>query len=73
MTTIPAERGTDRLRAAPATTFAPCGRRTMWAATYRCPHCGGWHLSRAQTEQEITGRRRAGCGRLVQLITVARA
>lgn len=47
--------------AAFASAYAPCGRRTLWSAAIRCPHCGGVHMSRTRELAQITGLRRTGC------------
>jgi hypothetical protein len=54
-------------------TLPPCGRRSWFAASWPCPWCSGFHLSRARTEAELLGPRRAGCGRLVVLTAAAGA
>lgn len=54
-------------------TMPPCGRRQWFAASWLCPRCSGFHLSRGRTEAELLGPRRAGCGRLVVLTAAAGA
>jgi len=54
-----------------ASVYAPCEGRYLWAFAYICPLCKLGHLGRAKTEAEISGPRRARCGRLV-VIRVAR-
>jgi hypothetical protein len=49
--------------------YAPCGRRRMWAVSFRCPHCGGVHFGRSRAP-DVGGVRRSGCGRLVWLVIV---
>jgi len=48
-----------------ASVYEPCEGRTQWAFAYICPWCRLGHLGRARTEAEVSGPRRARCGRLV--------
>lgn len=52
-------------------TLPPCARRSWYAASWLCPWCDGFHLSRGRTEAELLGPRRAGCGRHVVLTAAA--
>ncbi len=63
--------GTRRSRIAHASLFPPAARRTRYMITYRCPLCDGYHLGYADTRETASGRRAAGCGRIV-VIRVAR-
>ena len=53
---------------APASVFAPRGRRRLWHYTYPCRACGTYHFGRAKALDEVTGVRRAGCGHLVSVM-----
>ena len=61
----------DRPPLAPASVFAPGGRRRSWWYTYPCRTCGTHHFGRAKELGGVTGVRRAGCGHLV-LVMIAR-
>jgi hypothetical protein len=51
-----------------ASVFAPHGRRTWWWYTYACRTCAAHHFGRAPELDQVTGRRKAGCGHLVQIV-----
>lgn len=53
---------------APASVYAPLGRRRWWWYSYRCRSCGAYQLGRAKTLDEVTGVRRAGCGHEVTVM-----
>ncbi len=53
---------------APASAFAPDGRRRLWHYTYGCRVCGSYHFGRSRTLDGVTGVRRAGCGHLVSVM-----
>lgn len=57
----------DGIPAAFASLFAPCGKRSRWAISYRCPRCTGTHLGYSR-DGNAAGLRRSGCGRLVWLV-----
>lgn len=65
------ESSVQRYPVAFASAFAPAGRRSMWAYTLRCPHCGAGHFGRARSQDGVRGLRRTGCGRRV-VVVVAR-
>jgi len=47
---------------APASVYAPLGRRRWWWYAYRCRTCGSYQFGRAKTLDAVTGERKAGCG-----------
>jgi hypothetical protein len=53
---------------APASAFAPSGRRRLWAFTYSCKICEAYHIGRARDIDQVTGLRRAGCGHWVNVM-----
>jgi hypothetical protein len=53
---------------APASVYAPLGRRRYWWYSYRCRACGAYLLGRAKTLETVTGVRRAGCGHQVDVM-----
>lgn len=52
---------------APASVFAPDGRRRLWHFTYPCRVCGSYNFGRSRTLAGVTGLRRATCGHLVSV------
>lgn len=54
-----------------ASVWAPSSRRSRWLGVYQCPHCGQGHVALGAGEDDLTGPRRAGCGRRVDLIGIA--
>lgn len=50
---------------APASVFAPVGRRKGWGYTYQCRTCGAYLFGRAPSLDKVTGERRASCGHRV--------
>lgn len=64
-----AEHGTKvRPPLAPASVYAPLGRRRYWWYAYHCKTCGTYQFGRAKTLDAVTGTRRAGCGHLVSVM-----
>jgi hypothetical protein len=61
--------GTGRKRPplAPASVFAPDGRRRRWHFTYPCRVCGSYNFGRSRMLADVTGLRRATCGHLVSV------
>lgn len=54
---------------ATADIFPPAGSRRWWAGLIRrCPLCQGAHLLRSPEADALTGQRRVGCGRRVEVI-----
>jgi hypothetical protein len=53
---------------APASVYAPLGRRRYWWYSYPCRTCGTYHFGRARELDEVTGVRRAGCGHQVNVM-----
>lgn len=53
---------------APASVYAPLGRRRWWWYSYPCRTCGAYQFGRAKTLDAVTGVRRAGCGHLVSVM-----
>lgn len=58
----------NRAPVAFASIYAPCPGRSLWWLAYVCPWCGHGHLGRARDEADITGKRKARCGRLVTVL-----
>ena len=50
---------------APASAFAPFGRRRGWVYTYRCPGCGGYQVGRAQELEKVA----AGAGQAAAIMS----
>ncbi len=56
-----------------ASVSEPCGTRSRWlVVTSACPACGGRHVHYAAALAAAGGARRAGCGRGIYWIAVAR-
>lgn len=53
---------------APASVYAPLGRRRWWWYCYPCRTCGNYQFGRAKTLDAVTGVRRAGCGHEVNVM-----
>lgn len=53
---------------APASVYAPLGRRRWWWYAYCCRTCGAYQFGRAKTLDAVTGVRRAGCGQDVSVM-----
>ena len=53
---------------APASVYAPLGRRRYWWYAYCCRTCGAYQFGRAKTLDTVTGVRRAGCGHQVSVM-----
>jgi hypothetical protein len=53
---------------APASVYAPLGRRRYWWYSYGCRTCNTFHFGRARELDGVTGVRRAGCGHKVQVM-----
>ena len=53
---------------APASVFAPGGRRTRWTFTYGCRICGVYSVGRARTIEDVPGIRRASCRHFVTVM-----
>ena len=58
----------DRPPLAPASVFAPDGRRRLWHFTYPCRVCGAHNFGRSHSLADVTGLRRATCGHLVSVM-----
>ncbi len=58
----------QRVPIAPASVYAPIGRRRWWWYAYRCLTCGVYQLGRARQLDQVTGQRRAGCGHAVVIM-----
>ena len=66
-----ADRCRDRPPLAPASVFAPQGRRRYWWFTYCCGTCQAHHFGRSPDLDSVSGERRARCGHRV-FVTAAR-
>lgn len=64
----PQHRARNRPPLAPASAYAPLGRRRCWRYCYRCKTCGAYQFGRAKTLEGVTGVRRAGCGHQVDVM-----
>jgi hypothetical protein len=53
---------------APASVYAPQGRRRHWWYCYPCRICATWHFGRARDLDQVADVRRAGCGHQVQVM-----
>jgi DNA-directed RNA polymerase subunit RPC12/RpoP len=53
---------------APASVYAPLGRRRYWWYAYRCRTCGAHQFGRAKSLDAVTGVRRASCGHQVSVM-----
>jgi hypothetical protein len=53
---------------AQASVFAPHGRRRWWWFAFPCADCAAYHFGRARSLDEVTGKRRAGCGHWVTIM-----
>lgn len=53
---------------APASVFAPDGRRRLLHFTYPCRVCGSYNFGRTRALADVTGLRRATCGHLVSVM-----
>ena len=53
---------------APASVYAPLGRRRWWWYAYRCRTCGAHQFGRSKDLDTVTGVRRAGCGHQVHVM-----
>jgi hypothetical protein len=54
---------------APASVFAPDGRRRLWHFTFACRVCGRHSFGRSRTLAAVTGPRRAStCGHSVSVM-----
>lgn len=51
--------------------YEPAGRRTWWWYSYRCPLCATYQLGRARQLDQVTGRRKGGCGHVIE-VAIAR-
>jgi hypothetical protein len=58
----------NRPPVAPASVFAPDGRRRLWHFTYPCRICGAYNFGRSRTLDDVTGLRRATCGHVVTVM-----
>lgn len=61
-------RHTSQRTTAYASVYGPCRGRSRWLAVYICPFCQSGHAAYARNLDEVPGRRRTRCGRLVRLI-----
>ena len=66
--TIAQRSGNGRPPLAPASVYAPLGRRRWWWYAYRCRICGAHLFGRSKTLDAVTGVRRAGCGHHVNIM-----
>lgn len=67
-TARPVLRNSARAPIAPASVYAPLGRRRWWWYAYRCYTCGAHQFGRARALEQVTGVRRAGCGHQVNVM-----
>jgi hypothetical protein len=66
----PSARQSGTVPFAYASVWPPSARRLRWLGVYQCPHCGQGHVALGVSEDDLTGPRRAGCGRRVDLIGI---
>jgi hypothetical protein len=66
--TIAQSRSRRRPPLAPASVYAPRGRRRHWWYCYPCRVCNTFHFGRASELDKVTGERRAGCGHAVSVM-----
>ena len=53
---------------APASVYAPLGRRRWWWYAYSCRTCAAYQFGRAKTLDAVTGVGRAGYGHQVNVM-----